>query len=183
MARLILINGAPSSGKSTLARRYADDHPLTLDLDLDMVRSLLGGWLAEWSEAGVLTRRMALEMARVHLAGGRDVVVPQFLGRPDFVLELESLCASVGVPFVEVALVSSASEAASRFAARSRDPVTDAHRDAAALQERLGGPPEIPAMYARLLQVVEARPATRLVRSVPGDVEGTYRSLLEAVGR
>ena len=38
-----------------LARRYADDHPLTLDLDLDLVRALLGSWLAHWSVPVLIT--------------------------------------------------------------------------------------------------------------------------------
>ncbi len=75
MARLILINGAPGSGKSTLARMYVDDHPLALALDIDTVRAMLGRWLDEPTEAGLIARRIALEMARVQLAAGREVVV------------------------------------------------------------------------------------------------------------
>lgn len=44
MARLVLINGAPASGKSTLAQMYVDEHPLTLALDIDVVRAMLGRW-------------------------------------------------------------------------------------------------------------------------------------------
>lgn len=36
MTCLILINGLPASGKSTLARRCAADHSLTLALDIDV---------------------------------------------------------------------------------------------------------------------------------------------------
>lgn len=78
--RLVVINGAPGSGKSTLARRYAHDHPLTVALDIDHVRAMLGRWLDTPTEAGLLVRQMAVEMARVHLCAGHDVVVPQFLG-------------------------------------------------------------------------------------------------------
>jgi predicted kinase len=54
MPRLVLINGAPSSGKSTLAKRYVEDHPLTLALDIDVVRAMQGRWLDEPVEAGIL---------------------------------------------------------------------------------------------------------------------------------
>ena len=35
MARLIVLNRPPGIGKSTLAQRYADDHPLSLCLEQD----------------------------------------------------------------------------------------------------------------------------------------------------
>jgi len=78
MTRLayVLINGAPASGKSKLAQMYIDEHPLTLAIDIDVVRSMLGRWLDHPIEAGLTARRMALEMARVQLSAGRDVLVP-----------------------------------------------------------------------------------------------------------
>ncbi|MBA3302830.1 MAG: AAA family ATPase, partial [Acidimicrobiia bacterium] len=41
MPRLILLNGPPGIGKSTLAQRFVDEHPLALNLDLDAVRAML----------------------------------------------------------------------------------------------------------------------------------------------
>jgi len=181
MARLILINGAPASGKSTLARRYAEDHPLTLVLDIDVVRGMLGRWIDTPSDAGILARRLALRMAAEHLTGGHDVVVPQALARIDFLLQLDTLATELGVPFVEIALVSSAADAVRRFAWRSAHPEDDTHRDAAALQERGGGADEIATMYARIMAVVGERPATHLVETVDGDIDGTYARLLAAI--
>lgn len=122
MARLVLINGAPGIGKSTLVQRYVDEHPLALALDVDAVRAMLGRWLDQPVEAGLIAQRMALEMARVQLTAGRDVLVPQFLGRLDFVLELEHLAGQVGADFVELALLSSPQDAADRFVRRSARP-------------------------------------------------------------
>ncbi len=179
MARLVLINGAPGSGKSTLARRYADAHPLMLALDIDVVRGLLGQWLEHPSEAGIVARRLALAMAQVHLGSGHDVVVPQFLGRLDFVLELEGLARAVGAEFVEMVLLSNAAEAAARFGRRSKDSQTQAHRDAQALLQRSGG--DLPQMYANLLHVVSARPSTIRLLTVDGQVDQAYRDLVAAL--
>lgn len=105
MARPILINGLPRSGKSTLAARYADAHPLSLCLDVDVIRGLLGAWKDQPSEAGFLAPRLGMAMARVALADDRDVVVAQFLLRAAFVDDLERLAHDTGARFTEVVLL------------------------------------------------------------------------------
>jgi hypothetical protein len=181
MARLVLINGAPAIGKSTLARRYARDHPLTLVLDVDQVRGMLGCWFDMPTEAGVLARRMAIEMAGVSLRGSHDVVVPQFLGRVDFILSLQGLCESIDAEFVEVALLSSREDVVRRFSRRTRESSREEHRLAAELLERSGGTVELHNMYNRLMEVIAARPSTRIVTSVDGQVEQTYLEFLGLV--
>lgn len=173
----MLINGAPSSGKSTLARMYVQNHPLALALDIDTVRSMVGQWLDDPQEAGVLARRMAIAMARVHLGAGHDVVVPQFLGRLDFVQTLEDLCRETGAEFVEVALLSNPQDAVARFLGRSHDPKTPEHLAAWELRHRRGGTDELPHLYARLLDLVASRPSTRTVVTVEGQIEQAYRDL------
>ena len=91
MPRLIVLNGPPAIGKSTLAQRYVEEHPLALNLDIDSVRRLLGRWQEAPNEAGLLAREMTLTMARVHLGGGHDVVLPQYLGRPAFLQQAEDV--------------------------------------------------------------------------------------------
>jgi 2-phosphoglycerate kinase len=52
MPRLILINGAPGTGKSTIAHRLAQGAPLDLTLDLDMIKHSLGQRHADMTAAG-----------------------------------------------------------------------------------------------------------------------------------
>lgn len=109
------------------------------------------------------------------------MVVPQFLGRVDFVLELEALALQVGAQFVEIALVSDPVDAVARFVCRTQRPENDGHRDAAILLERNGGLGGLPQMYERLVQVIAARPATRTVVTVDGEIDSTYRRVLEQI--
>ena len=176
-ARLILLNGPPGIGKSTLAQRFVDEHPLALNLDLDSVRRMLGAWQDQPIEAGLLARAITLEMARVHLGGGHDVIIPQFLGRPQFIAQAEQVAADVGVPFLEFVLMDSRDSAIGRFIARSEAAESRSHVEAATLMEQFGGRQALEAMYDRLLLVISHRPGAQVIQSRDGEVEAAYAEL------
>jgi len=175
MSSLIFLNGAPGSGKSTLARRLVDSRPLALLLDVDTLRGQLGDWQRDPGAAGLAARRIALEMARTHLATGADVVVPQFLRRPEFIDQLQQVAEDVGAEFVLVALVSSPEEAAARFQSRSTSTEPN-HRDAVALQKAPGALP-VEELYEGMREMLDSYENVRYVQSVPGDIDGTYERL------
>jgi predicted kinase len=160
VAQLILINGLPGSGKSTVARSVAAERPLSLVLDVDVVRGLLSGWIDTPTTAGLLARELALAMCATHLGAGYDVLVPQFLGRPEFVVSLERSAWDAGVPFVEIALLLPPERAAERVAERSAASARPEHADAGALLEREGGASALAEMEHRLITVLDDRPAT-----------------------
>ena len=114
---LLLINGAPGVGKSTLAERYADEHPLALIIDIDSIRTRLGQW-AENDESKLIARDLALALARAHLLSGHDAIVPQYLGRPEYREQLRNLATETDAPFVEVLLTDDADRITQRFRQR-----------------------------------------------------------------
>ena len=107
-------------GKSTLARRYADRRPLALVIDIDEIRTHLGQW-TEIEESKVVARDLAIAMARDHLVRGHDVVVPQYLGRPEFRERLRALAEEVATPFVEILLTDAAGTVIARFTGRREE--------------------------------------------------------------
>jgi predicted kinase len=175
---MIVLNGPPGCGKSTLAKMYAEDHPLSLNLDIDRVRSLLGRWRDEPQAAGLLARAIALAAARTHLTAGHDVVIPQFLGRLEFLEQAERLAGEVGAAFHEIVLLDSKDNALRRFAERSSAAADPAHTEAQEMIDRAGGVGELARMYDRLMSVVAARPSTTIVRTRQGQVEQAYRDVL-----
>ncbi len=180
---LVLLNGPPASGKSTLATRLVETRPLALNLDIDVVRGLLGAWIDRPADAGLAARALAISMARSHLAAGHDVFVPQFLGRVDFIEELEQLADECGVRFVEIALIVDRSTALQAFSERSRAPSTQSHVDAAELVERSGSPDAVADMYDAFGAMLEKRPNARRVDVEIGDIDGTLGRLEAAIGQ
>jgi predicted kinase len=114
---LVQLNGAPASGKSTLARAWAQRHAadLPLALDIDVLRSMLGGWLEAPGDAGIAARAVAVAGIRAHLGSGRDVIIPQYLYRTAFVDELREVAEAVPADFLECAILVEADAAADRF--------------------------------------------------------------------
>lgn len=88
------LNGPSGVGKSTLARRYVDDHPGALDLDIDRVVAMIGGWQDDFGATLAPARRIALGMAATHLANGHDVVLPQLVTSLDEATRFEDAAAT-----------------------------------------------------------------------------------------
>jgi predicted kinase len=120
MPRLIHLNGPSGVGQSTLAHRYANQHPGTLVLDLDVLAGLIGGWSENFSAALESARGHGLEMATRHLRDGHDVVLPQLVTVHDRAHDpaLEQAAQSADATYVEVALMIDEQEHFHRLHAR-----------------------------------------------------------------
>ncbi len=119
MPVLMLLNGPPGVGKSTLAARLAQDRPLTLALDVDSIKHSLGRWAETMPESGLAARRLASAMAGEHLRAGHDVIVGQYLAKTDYIVELEALAAAVGAQWVEIVLQVDVARLRDRLARRA----------------------------------------------------------------
>lgn len=172
-AALILLNGPPASGKSTLSGLLVRLRPLALNLDIDLLRGQLGGWLDQPTEAGLAARALAISMIDTHLCSGYDVVVPQLLARPEFIEQLEGAAATAGAEFVEIALDVTRTDAISAFAERQQAPTDSTHRDASDLVDRSQSADPVAEMYDTLQLLLETRPECHRIDAPRGDIEPT----------
>lgn len=151
--RLILLNGLPGVGKSTLARAYVADRPGVLNLDIDVLRTLLGG---DWSESAELGRTLGLQVAAAHLANGHDVVIPQLVARQEQLARFEA--AATGFAFVMVHVQGPSDPGDQPW-----------QRDIA--------PDELRWYAENLARLADGYPSSRALQIVPGDVPATVAEL------
>lgn len=180
MARLVHLNGPPGIGKSTLSALYADRHPGTLNLDIDSLHRLVGGWRERTAHTHRILRPVALAMASAHLAGGHDVVLPQYLGRLEAIEAFEAVARAQEADFCEVVLLDAKDASIERFHRREDHSAWGVHNRQLVADQ--GGSEFLAQMYDQLVDVLDHRPAAVVVPSELGDVEQTYASLLEALG-
>ena len=127
MTSLIHLNGPPGIGKSTLAALYAERHPGTLNLDIDSLHRLVGGWRDPENRTHDVLRPVALAMASTHLAGGRDVILPQYLALLDEIEAFERVADQQAAHFREVVLLDEKAESIARFGRRTDDSAWGEH--------------------------------------------------------
>lgn len=180
MPRLIVINGPPACGKSTLARMYAAGHALALVIDVDAVRGCLGCWRENLPSAGRAARVIALAGAGAHLRAGHDVVVPQFLRRPGFLTELQNAARDAGAGFAEIALLASKEEMLRAFAGRAAS-ARPADVAAHELAGHAGGNAELAAMHDQFAAFLAGRPGAVVIPVAPGQPDLTYAAMLAAL--
>lgn len=147
---LLLINGPPASGKSTVARRLAERRPGTAIVDIDALRSAVPGRRTDPSAANLLSREQADAAVTAALADGLDVVVPQLMARHEFADRLERCTDEVGARWCEVQLMIDADLMIERFVARSAAAERPEHVYAAWQLEQEGGPESLRAWVFRL---------------------------------
>jgi predicted kinase len=173
MSRLLHLNGPPGIGKSTLARRYAAEHPGTLCCDIDVLRTLLPG--VDFAASGAMVRPAALAMIAAHLRTGYDVVLPQLLVSAPERVRFREAVTSVGATYVERVLLDTPEASIARFHRRGGD-ADPWHDRVRAIVAEQGGD-DVLRDYDRRLRALDAV----TVRSIEDDPEATYAALLASL--
>lgn len=180
--KLIVINGPLGSGKSTLAQKYAEAHPLTLCLDIDDIWRHISHYRANSKESTHTAKKIAVEMARVNIQNGHDVVIAQIYRDVSYLEDLEKAAESCSANFYEILLHLEKDEAIKRFIDRGKaQGYTDGFRPGSSIT--LGGKEKkLEKMYDEMMAVVSKRPKTIKIVPTLDDVEATYNEILSGIG-
>ncbi len=179
MPRLIHLNGPPGVGKSTLAQRYAADHHGALNLDIDIVAALIGGWRDDFFGVLPSARRIAVAMADAHLRDGRDVVLPQLVTNLDEVARFETTARLAGAEYVEIALTVGLAEQVRRFRLKANRSEVNAEVDRVVTAE--GGRDFLERVRGHFDAYIAQRPNSLGLVTSGADVEESYARMLAVV--
>lgn len=173
--KLIFINGPVGAGKSTIGQRYIDDHKFALLLSSDYFVGSLGQWLQDEQGARDLACEYLCLVAKAHLRSGHDVVLPYMLTRVQDVVDFEQIAQDTQADFIEYVLFVDRDEAIQRALERgtwgepTSPPVTN--EDVPILNE----------LFDKFEAAVKLRPQAIRIDAEWGDVEGTYRELIQRI--
>lgn len=182
MAKLIILNGPLGSGKSTLAERYAKGHPVSLNLDIDNVWSMISHWREQKEITGPLSKKIALAMAKVALSDGHDVVVPQILQTEDLANSFQTLATECDATYYEILLDVPKDEAIKRFIERGKSQGHPTGFHEGGIIATSGREAKLAEMHDNMMAVASNRSHTIRVEPILNDIEATYNELVKAIG-
>jgi predicted kinase len=171
--KLILLNGPVGIGKSTIAQRYVNDHPLSLALNGDDIIVMLGQWLTHEDLARERVFELTKSMMATHLEAGYSVIAPYLVTNPAHAAAFEQVAVKHKARFYEVVLMASSKEEAiaraferGTWGEKGTDPLADADRHI------------LDDIYNRMLAALAQRPHTVEIRVKKGDPDNTYTQLM-----
>lgn len=172
--KLIILSGPLGIGKSTIAKKYVENHPMSLNLDIDELRKNIGSWRERAEQSAKQSKVLAEEMARVHLAAGYDVIIPQIYRFPEHLDRLEAITNETNAELFEIVLYADKEEAIDRFMKRG-----GIHPGG--LIDKGGGVDKLNSMHDEMTNLLEQRPGHIKIYPEYGDIDGTYSTLLEII--
>ena len=174
-SKCILLNGFAGAGKTTIAKRYINDHPLALVIEGDELIVNMGQWVEHEKEARKQTFELTKSMIATHLAAGYDVILPYLVTDASHVEEFGQIAKIHDAEFYEIVLHNNRSEAISRLLKRGTwgeadlPPVT--MKDLPQIEK------DVDIMEAQL----ERRPHAKVIAIKDGAIDDTYRQVLEFI--
>jgi predicted kinase len=113
--KLIILYGFAASGKSTLAKKYTDNHPMSIAIEGDELIGMIGGWRGNESKARDLVFEYTKSIADIHLQDGNDVIIPNLLNDVSHSAIFQQLATKNSAEFYEIYIDLEKEEAVKRL--------------------------------------------------------------------
>ena len=179
--KLILLNGTPGLGKTTLAQRYIAEHPLAMCLDIDFVWFMLGQWQAMRPESDRLKLKYSYEIAKLHLQEGYDVIVPNLFQVIEQYEMFDEIAHETGAELKELVLTAPLDMAIERLKTRGRANGYKTGWRPGGVMDTGGREKLLAEMYDNVQEMIALRPNIVQIKSVEHDIDGNYEAMIGAI--
>lgn len=173
--KLILLNGPAGVGKSTIARRYIDEHPLSMSIEGDQIIGMIGAWRQNELEARKLKLAQIQGMVELALSAGNNVILPYLVTDATHVEIFEKIAERHNANFYEVILAVEKEDAVARLLERGR------WGEEGSKQLTEEDTPRIEGLYDLMMLELRKRPNVVSIQAMKGDIDTTYSDFLDAV--
>ncbi|AWF99292.1 AAA family ATPase [Clavibacter michiganensis] len=162
----IFLNGLPGSGKSTFARSFIESRRGWLNLDVDVIRGLLGTFHVDFLSAGAEVQPLALAVLREQIAAGGNVIFPQLFFVPEEARPFEEAVVAGGGHVHRVLLKEETAECWRRVEGRAnRAPSGSVEQKILTMLSASGGVDELQRIETQLFAWMDLPEPLRVITS------------------
>jgi predicted kinase len=173
--KLIVLNGFPASGKTTIAKKYIAEHSMALSIEADAMVDNIGDWSNHKEEVRQLTFELTKSMAQTYLPSGHDVVLPYFVTTIEEAEEFESIAIACGADYHEFVLYNERADAIVRLLKRGKW----GGASSPSLSDK--DMPEIEELMNKMESALQLRPHAVKIWLKDQDPNTTYSQLIQKV--
>lgn len=170
--KLIILYGFASSGKSTLAKQYTENHPMTIAIEGDELIGMIGGWRNNESDARQLVSEYTKSMTEIHLGSGHDVVIPYLLNEASHSVVFKQIATKHNAEFYEVYIDIDKEDAVNRLISRG----CWGEKGSRALTEN--DREELEGRFDYMNNVMQQLPGVVSIGSELNDIDSAYHNLI-----
>jgi predicted kinase len=173
--KLIILYGFAASGKTTIARRYIDSHPLSMMIEGDEIINMMGDWRSHEKEARNLVYKHTCSILKNQLQAGHDVILPYLLTDVTKLDAFKKVAHEVGSPLHEIYLDGEKEQAIAKLLKRG----VWGEEGSPLLTEN--DRPEIEELFDVMAREMSKVQNVAIIEAVEGDVEGAYQKFLKLI--
>ncbi len=179
--KLILLNGPPAIGKSTMSQMYVDEHPMALNLDIDKVWWMMGQWQQERPRSHIQKMKLSYVLTEQHLSDGYDVIVAQTMREPGYYEQFDQIAQKCTARLYEFVLIAPLEDAIERCKIRGRANGYETGFRPGGILDLGGREEKLASMYETMLGVISSRQNIVEVRPVLGNINETYHEIVSHI--